>query len=88
MGICEGEAYYLNFLLVAEVPGAGRAKLRLSRGLPFGFVRQRHPLEFLLGLFDHFVPREQDLLIFASRIFRLGNGDAYRDRSKPTDLRG
>jgi len=41
----------------AEGPTDGRAKLRLSRGFPFGLARRRHPKKFPLGLFQHFTPR-------------------------------
>jgi hypothetical protein len=51
--------------------GAGRAKLRLSRGFPLGLARQRHPHKFSLGLFDHFTPNEQEVELLASLIFRL-----------------
>ena len=36
--------------LGAGIPGAGRAKLRLSRGFPPGLARQRHPQKVSLGL--------------------------------------
>jgi hypothetical protein len=53
-----------------EIETPGRVRLRPNRGFSLGLVRQRHP-KFSLGRFDHFMPREQDREIFASRILCL-----------------
>jgi hypothetical protein len=52
----------------SETPGAGRAKLRLSRGFLLGLAPKTSPKKFSPGLFHHFTPYEQ---ISASRIFRF-----------------
>jgi hypothetical protein len=54
-------------VLITSKPKSGRTSP--NRGFSLGLVRQRHP-KFSLG-FDHFMPREQDLEIFASRILCL-----------------
>ena len=69
----------------ARGPGAGRAKLRLSRGFPVVLALQHHPRQILSGLLDHFAAPEQDAEL---RVLHLTRTNDLRGRRRKRVPRG